>query len=150
MFLETDQGNLRVLVIQNVRIQWRDRTYKHSLQSVLYLKIFGKVTTLRSPGGYQREPFQYPIFCCLVVKLCLTLCDPMDCSMPGFPVLYLLLEFVQIHMKQVGDATHAPNTKNSYKYTRMKVTASFQGWALFRSNELQVNSYQQQHNLINY
>ena len=21
--------------------------------------------------------------CCLVVKLCLTLCDPMDCSLPG-------------------------------------------------------------------
>ena len=26
--------------------------------------------------------------CCSVVKLCLTLCDPMDCNMPGFPVLH--------------------------------------------------------------
>ena len=25
--------------------------------------------------------------CCSVAKLCLTLCNPMDCSMPGFPVL---------------------------------------------------------------
>ena len=25
------------------------------------------------------------------------LCDPMDCSMPGFPVHHQLLEFVQIH-----------------------------------------------------
>ena len=24
--------------------------------------------------------------CCLVAKLCLTLCDPMDCSLPGFSV----------------------------------------------------------------
>ena len=24
----------------------------------------------------------------LVALLCLTLCDPMDCSMPGFPVLH--------------------------------------------------------------
>ena len=25
--------------------------------------------------------------CCSVAKLCLTLCNPMDCSTPGFPVL---------------------------------------------------------------
>ena len=24
--------------------------------------------------------------CCSVTELCLTLCHPMDCSMPGFPV----------------------------------------------------------------
>ena len=29
---------------------------------------------------------------CSVPKLCLTLCNPMDCSMPGFPVLHCLLE----------------------------------------------------------
>ena len=28
-----------------------------------------------------------------VAQSCLTLCDPMDCSMPGFPVLHYLLEF---------------------------------------------------------
>ena len=27
-----------------------------------------------------------------------TLCDPMDCSMPSFPVLHHLLEFAQIHV----------------------------------------------------
>ena len=27
------------------------------------------------------------IYCCSVTKLCPTLCNPMDCSMPGFPVL---------------------------------------------------------------
>ena len=26
------------------------------------------------------------------------LCDPMDCSMPGFPVLHYLLEFAQAHV----------------------------------------------------
>ena len=36
-------------------------------------------------------------WCCSVAKLCLTLCDPIDCSMPGFPVLYYLPEFAQIH-----------------------------------------------------
>ena len=39
-----------------------------------------------------------------VAQLCLTLCDPMDCSMPGFPVLYCLPEFAQTHIHLVGDA----------------------------------------------
>ena len=39
-----------------------------------------------------------------VAKLCPTLCDPMDCSMPGFPVLYYLPEFAQTHVHWVGDA----------------------------------------------
>ena len=42
--------------------------------------------------------------CCSVVQSCLTLCDPMDCSMPGFPVLHHLLELFQTHVYWVGDA----------------------------------------------
>ena len=41
---------------------------------------------------------------CSVAESCLTLCDPMDCSMPGFPVLHYLLEFVQSHAHLVSDA----------------------------------------------
>ena len=33
--------------------------------------------------------------CCSVARLCLTLCDPMDYSMPGSSVLHYLLEFAQ-------------------------------------------------------
>ena len=33
--------------------------------------------------------------CCSVTKSCLTLCNPTDCSMPGFLVLHYLLEFAQ-------------------------------------------------------
>ena len=40
-------------------------------------------------------------FCSLVTKLCLTLGDPMDCSMP---VLHYLLEFAQTHIHWVDDA----------------------------------------------
>ena len=31
--------------------------------------------------------------CCSISKLCPTLCDPLDCNMPGFPVLHYLLGF---------------------------------------------------------
>ena len=34
----------------------------------------------------------------LVAQFCLTLCDPMNCSMPGLPVHHQLLEFTQIHV----------------------------------------------------
>ena len=39
-----------------------------------------------------------------VAKLYMTLCDPMDCSMPGFSILHYLLESAQIHIHWVGDA----------------------------------------------
>ena len=35
--------------------------------------------------------------CSSVAQLCLTLCDPMDCSTPGFPVHHQLLELAQTH-----------------------------------------------------
>ena len=33
-----------------------------------------------------------------IAQSCPTLCDPMDCSMPGFPVLHQLPEFAQTHV----------------------------------------------------
>ena len=35
---------------------------------------------------------------------CPTLCDPVDCSMPGFPVHHQLPELAQTHVHQVCDA----------------------------------------------
>ena len=48
---------------------------------------------LRQPGllwGQSHHP-------CSVTQSCLTLCDPIDCSTPGFPVLYYLPE-TQTHL----------------------------------------------------
>ena len=42
--------------------------------------------------------------CCSVAKSSPTLCNPMDCSMSGFPVFHYLLEFAQIHVHWVSDA----------------------------------------------
>ena len=42
--------------------------------------------------------------CLSVTKLCLTLCNPMDCSTPGFPVLHLFPEFAQTHIHWAGNA----------------------------------------------
>ena len=42
--------------------------------------------------------------CCLVTKSYPTLCDPINCSTSGFPVLHYLLEFAQTHVHWIGDA----------------------------------------------
>ena len=39
-----------------------------------------------------------------VTQSCPTLCDPMNCSIPGLPVYHQLPEFTQTHVHRVGDA----------------------------------------------
>ena len=40
-----------------------------------------------------------------VTQSCPPFCDPMDCSMPGFPAHYQLLELTQTHVHWVSDAS---------------------------------------------
>ena len=42
--------------------------------------------------------------CCSVAQSCLTLCNPMDCSTPRFPVFHHLPERAQTRVHRVGDA----------------------------------------------
>ena len=68
---------------------------------------------LRRPHDDQRRDVKAKselTFCCTnssacsVSKLCPALCDPMDCSTPGFPALHYLPKFAQTHIHRVGDA----------------------------------------------
>ena len=48
-----------------------------------------------------------------VAQSCPTLCDPMNCSMPGLPVHHHLPEFTQTHVHRVRDAiqlSHPPSS----------------------------------------
>jgi len=51
--------------------------------------------------------------CCSVAQLCPTLCDPMDCSMPGFLILYYLPGLAQTHVHWVGDAIQTSHPLSS-------------------------------------
>jgi len=42
--------------------------------------------------------------CCSVTLSCPTLCDPMNYSTPGFPVIHYLPELAQTHVHRVSDA----------------------------------------------
>ena len=48
--------------------------------------------------------FAESFFCSSVAQSRLTLCDPMDCSTPGFPVLDHLLDLAQTHVHWVSNA----------------------------------------------
>ena len=74
-----------------------------------------RITWMEEPGGLQSTGSQrvrhnwatllslsYFIKLSSVTQLCLTLCNPNDCSMPSFPVHHQLRELAQTH--RVGDA----------------------------------------------
>ena len=53
---------------------------------------------------YSLSNFQIINMFSSVAQSCLTLCDPVDCSTPGFPVHHQLPQFTQTHVHQDGDA----------------------------------------------
>ena len=42
--------------------------------------------------------------CCSAAQVCPILCDPTDCSSPGFPVPHHLPKFAQVHVHCISDA----------------------------------------------
>ena len=60
-----------------------------------------------------------------VPKSSLTLCDPMDFSTAGSPVLHYLPEFAQIHVHGARDANHLILCSSIRIKKRIKVTSVF-------------------------
>ena len=55
----------------------------------------------------------YLILFSSVTQSCSTLCNPMDCSMPGFSVHHQLLDFTQTHVHRISDAIQPPHPLSS-------------------------------------
>ena len=47
--------------------------------------------------------------CCSVAQSCLTLCNPMACSTPDFPVFHHLLDLAKTHVHWADDAIQPPH-----------------------------------------
>ena len=60
-------------------------------------------TGCRHLGTQERTQWAFPASTATPERTCPTLCDPMDCNTPGFPVLHYLLEFAQSHAHCVDD-----------------------------------------------
>ena len=88
--------------------------FRHS-RKLIYLKKFyfiweySWLTMFCQFQVYSKVIQLYTCVCVLVIQLCTTLCDPMDCSQPGSPVLRNLqagiLELVSIHFSRGSSQT---------------------------------------------
>ena len=93
--------------------------------------------------------FYHLCCCCLVTKSRPTLCDHLDCSTPGFPVLHYLPDFVQIHVHWVGDAirpSHPVSSLSPPAFTLCQHQGLFQ-WVISshqatKELEIQLQSFQ--------
>ena len=83
--------------------RWRLEVHPPHLSSKLWeggMEVKeGSMNILSAESPSLQQSFQkshmYPL-CCSVAKSCPTLCDPMDCSTPGFPVLHYLPEMLKL------------------------------------------------------
>ena len=74
----------------------------------------------------------FPV-CCSVAQSCLTLCDPMDCSMPGSPILHYLPELAQTHVHWVHPTISSSVTPFSSWPQSFPASGSFPTSRLFTS-----------------
>ena len=96
MHIQLSDSKVRHLPIQhgqlrkygNLRVN--DQPFSLYLPSLASHKIFFFLGKLLSADDN--------ICCCSVTKLCLTLCDPMNCSTPGSLVFHSLPKFAQTHV----------------------------------------------------
>ena len=82
-----------------------------------------------------------------VARSCPTLCDPMNCSMPGLPVHHQLLESTQTHVHRVGDAiqlSHPLSSPFSPALNLSQHQGLFQ-WVSFSHQVAKVLEFQLQH-----
>ena len=100
------KGMAKILSCRLALLEWRKRGGKGEGQCdrLLYWCWIWKFQ-----AGWFRLHFWKRVklqfcFCCPVTKTYPTLCNPMNCIKPGFPVLHYHLEFAQIHVHWVSDA----------------------------------------------
>ena len=80
-------------------VKGRVSTVLQEIRATLQLQFF-----ISGPNESLDQPYEAFCCCCSAAQSCPILCDPMDCSIPGFPVLCCLPELAQTHVHWVDDA----------------------------------------------
>ena len=81
----------------------QDKTLKDKELLLVEEQRKGFLAMKSAPDKYAVEMIEmttkdFKYSCYLVTKSCPTLCNPMDCSVPGFLALHYLPEFAQTHV----------------------------------------------------
>ena len=79
-----EPGGLPSMGSHKVGHDWSDLA---AAAGIILIEIFGPVV----------------LICCSVTQSCLTMCDPIECNTPGFPVFHHLPEFAQTLIHWVND-----------------------------------------------
>ena len=90
--------------------------------------LAGSLPCSHEKGRGQERRDEFLGSCCSVTQSCPTLCDPMDCSMLGSPVLHHLPELSQTHVPWVGDAiqpSHPLSSPSAPAFTLSPASGSF-------------------------
>ena len=87
----------RALVTNSTMMTKNQQCVRHRSRA-LGLENKTNILSLTFTAGQERDQFSS------VTQSCLTLCDPMDCSTPGFPVHHQLPELAKTHVHWVSDA----------------------------------------------
>jgi len=74
--------------------------------------------------------------CCSGGQSCPNVCDPMDCSLQGFPVPHHFPEFAQVHVRCIGDAVQSshpltpssPSALNLSQHQRLFQCVVYSHW----------------------
>ena len=73
--------------------QWKDMVRQYTIK-----KSFVIISYPRNANLKHEDYHCISVCCCSVAQSCLTFCNPMDCSMPGFRVPHHLPEFAWVHV----------------------------------------------------
>ena len=84
----------------DLQVHWRFMSRNHRVTGLSELGVWIQTGLGWIPG----LATYCNCYCCSVTKACPTLCDPVDCSTPGSPVLHYFPEFAQTHVHWVGNA----------------------------------------------
>ena len=103
---------------ENEMVRWHHWLNGHEFEQNLEDSERQGILTCCSPWGWKESDMtewhtSVNKDCCLLAQSCPTLCHPMDCSTPAFPVLHYIPEFAQTHVHRVGDAVQPSHTLSS-------------------------------------
>ena len=115
---ETD----RIPILEDVYWLWTE-WYKYEARCVLgcefNLDVSSQIPIFLLASGAKNEMLRVEclrLLRCSVAQFCPALCNPMDCSMPGFPVHHQLSELAQTHVHWVDDAIQPSHPLSSPSY----------------------------------